>query len=1112
MPVAAAVPGASGGSWTAFQAEPTEVVVGQLPVASPADMRAPGKRHQRPLRVRDAAALAAAKRSPKGPKGTSIPRSPGGALAASQAASTLPGSFNGISNSQQITRWEPPDTQLAAGPTTLMELVNSIGRVFNKSGGGVTGTFSLGTWFGLSSAYEAGDPRVLFDHLTQRWYATVMGFDPTAGGSKVVLAVSTSSNPAGTWRRYVVYSSSTLLCDQPKLGYSSDKFLIGCTAFNVNIAPPNDFIGGVLIVASKTQALAGQTVTIGLTSPDINLGGLVPAQNMQSGKPAYIVFNESTAAGLITITGDPATGLGNVVPTLNNILMTSTSPPVNAPQLGATSQIDTGDDRFMSAVLQGGKLWTSAGAQCIPSGDTVNRSCIKVLEIGVVAHTNDLDTISGMNGKYLYYPTLGIDANGNLAIGYGLSSTTDYPSHGVMIQPVGQTTLTDKGILQGGGGAYAPNSDSIHRWGDYGAVATDPARPTRLWVAGEYAIGPDWGTGISAVDFTSLTLSPTGIGFGSELLGRTTGSQALTLTNSGDFDVQVSSSLSSGDVSQFSVVDNACASALLAPTGTCTAHFTFKPTTAGDQQARFNISAPHFGPLALVLSGTGVGQVCASTSISPDVTSPKNVGTAVTLNATSGCPDLNPLYQFWLQSPAGAWSIVQSFSTSSSFPWNTSAYAPGTYLIGVWVKDAQSVKRYDAYAYGTFTLQRPPCTSTNVGPELASPQPSGTTVTFTAAAIGCPTPIYQWLLNKTGVWTVIPGHDFAHSSATYVWNTAGLPNGTYQVGVWAKQKYSTRSYEAYAFVTYTLAVVSGTIHCQAVNIGGTPPSPSVKGTIVSFVATTPISCDTPEYQWLILDTSGVWKTVQAYPGTNTYTFATASRPAGTYLIGLWVRQSGSTARYEAYSFITYTVTNPPVQNCTSVNLGPDLASPQPPGTTVTFTAAALGCSSATYQFLVLAPGSTVWTIKQPFGAPNTYAWNTSGFTPGTWQIGVWARQAGSTAAYQSYAFVTFQLRSPIVPCATMTVDTAPGQIVPAGGGSIQFTAIESGCATPVYTLYLRRGTGANVFVGYLDGGLHVFTVGLAGMASGTWTAQVLVKDFQEPNSYDVFTLTDFVVN
>jgi len=94
----------------------------------------------------------------------------------------------------------------------------------------------------------------------------------------------------------------------------------------------------------------------------------------------------------------------------------------------------------------------------------------------------------------------------------------------------------------------------------------------------------------------------------------------------------------------------------------------------------------------------------------------------------------------------------------------------------------------------------------------------------------------------------------------------------------------------------------------------------------------------------------------------------------------------------------------------------------------------------------------------------------------------------------------------------MTVDTAPGQILSGGGGTIQFTAIESGCATPVYTLLLRRGSGATVFAGYLDGGQHVFTVSLAGMASGKWQATILVKDFQEPNSYDVFTLTDFVVN
>lgn len=1108
-PVAADVPASSGGSWTSSQAEPTEVVVGQLPAASPADLRAPSKRQQRPLRVRDAAALAAAKRSTKGPKGTSVPRNTGGALAASQTASTLPWSFTGLNSNNQSTKWEPPDTQLAAGPTTLMELVNSIGRVYNKSGGAVTGVFSLGAWFGLSSAYEAGDPRVLFDHLTQRWYATVMGFDPNTGGSKVVLAVSSSSNPAGTWRRYVVYSSSTLLCDQPKIGYSTDKFMITCTTFNVNVAPPDDFIGGVLIVASKTQALAGQAVTIGVTNPMSFLASLVPAQNMESGNLAYIVYNASTEAVLIAITGDPASGLSHVFWTPYTVPMTPTSPPVNAPQFGSASLIDTGDDRFMSAVLQGGELWTSANVACTPLGDSSPRSCIKVLEIGVAGHTKDLESTSGINGKYLYYPTLGIDANGNLAIGYSLSSATDYPAHGYMIQPVGQTTPTDKGILQAGTGAYVPSSDTIHRWGDYGAVARDPIEPTRLWVAGEYSIGPDWGTGIAAIDFTTLTLSPTGIGFGPQLIGTTSAAQVLTVTNQGDDQVTITDGLSSGDTSQFSYSLNGC-STILPSLSTCTVRFTFSPTTAGVKQARFTINAPHY-VRSLVLSGIGVARACTSVAISTDVTSPQNVGQQVTLHATwAGCPSVAPpLYKFYLRSPAGVWSVVQNYSENSGYGWNTSGATPGTYLIGVWVKDAQSSKTYDAYAFGTFTLEFPSCTSTNISSNALSPQQPGATVTFTATAARCTNQFFQWWVrNKAGVWSIASFYNLDNN--TFVWNTAGLPMGTYQVGVWAIQQGSTKQYEAFAFVTYTLTVVPvvSTTHCEAVNVVAVPVSPSDQGTPVTFTATA-LGC-AAEYRWWVRDTSSHWSSAPGYSATNTYAF-TPSRPAGTYLVGVWVRQIGKAASYEAYSFITYTFTIAPANRvCSSVGISPDAASPQAPGTTITFTASAAGCSLPNYKFWLLPPGGT-WAVVQDYTPSNTYLWNTAALAPGPYQIGVWARRTGSAASYEAFAFITFQLEvTPFAtPCTILAVSTSPDQVI-SQGSAIQFTAVAGNCSTPVYQFYLRKGTGAfSVVQAY---SANTFTWTPTGGTGGPWTLEVVARDNLETNAYDTIAFTDFTVN
>ena len=1113
-----------GQGWTTTEAAPTAVDLSRLPAVTPAELKADST-FSRPRLVKDAAAYAAAKRTPKGPKGAAIPQKKAATPApnapkapgAPKVPAGFASAFTGISLNQELSAIgagaEPSDTQMAAGPTTLMELTNITGQVFHKDGTAAGALFRLSTFFAFPTGYFPGDPRVVFDPSTQRWYATALGFN-SVGGSQVRLMVSASSNPISTWYRYLIYSSSTLLCDQPKLGYSSDKLIVGCTDFNLSLSPPNDFIGGVIIAVNKSRALAGATVLVGYYGPKPGLFGLVPAQNVDPGQRGYVVFNfgpDPTVpaqfdSALITVDGNPQAGFGpgNVNGFL--IPMTATTVPPGAQQNGSGTTIDTGDDRFMSAVLKGGEIWTSGGTGCIPSGDTLARACVKILKLGVAGNTNDLDTTTGMVGKYLYYPTLGLDANNNAAIDYSFSSAADSPSHGAMIQRSTDTTPTDRGLIQVGAGSYAGS-----RWGDYGAAATDPVEPTRVWVAGEYSDGtttfthPNWNTGFGAIDFTTLQLSVTGIGFGPQLVGSASAAQTLTVTNTGDADVAVTATLA--DSSQFQAKVNNCLSVTLVPTGTCDAQFVFNPTSPGDKIARFNVSAPNYGPLPLVLNGTALDPTCGATAISTDVTSPQFIGATVTLNATStGCPNASPLYWFRLRSPAGVWSTLQSYSPSASAPWNTTPYAPGTYLIAVYVKDAASTKLYDTYAWGTFVIQINYCTATNIGTDKTSPRPPGTTITFTATRVGCPNVLYEWWLNKAGIWTIVAGHDFAHSTDTFIWNTTGLPNGTYQIGVWAKQAGSTKRYDAFAFITYTLVVTTVTqTKCQAVNITPTPPSPSDAGTIVTLTAAV-TSCSNPQFKWWVRDIAAVWHIVKDYPvGTSTYNW-TATTP-GTYLLGIWVRQTGSLARYEAFSFITYTLSIPPAtQRCSAVNISQSLPSPQTPGTTVTFTGTAAGCATASYRWFVAAPGGAL-VQSQAYGS-NTFNWNTTGLAPGFYQIAVWARRTGSTASYDAFAQVSFDIRKNNVPCTSFTLNSTPSQIA---SGAIGLTPTPAGCLpVSIFHFYVRHGnTGAFTQVTTFGGPLGL---SLAGYAGGWWTVMVLAEDSTWPGVFDGTVYSDFEVN
>jgi len=192
---------------------------------------------------------------------------------------------------------------------------------------------------------------------------------------------------------------------------------------------------------------------------------------------------------------------------------------------------------------------------------------------------------------------------------------------------------------------------------------------------------------------------------------------------------------------------------------------------------------------------TVTSTACTAVSASASPASPQTAGTAVTISAaSSGCP--HPLYQFWIQPPGGAWTVAQAYSGSATFSWNTTGRPAGVYHYSVWVRDAASANSYDAYVPGTaYTLTTNACTSVSVTAAPASPQTAGASVTITAAASGCPSAQYEfWIQTPSGTWTIAQAYS---SSNTFIWNTGGLPTGTYRYSVWVRDASSGASYDAF---------------------------------------------------------------------------------------------------------------------------------------------------------------------------------------------------------------------------------------------------------------------------------------------------------------------------
>jgi hypothetical protein len=187
---------------------------------------------------------------------------------------------------------------------------------------------------------------------------------------------------------------------------------------------------------------------------------------------------------------------------------------------------------------------------------------------------------------------------------------------------------------------------------------------------------------------------------------------------------------------------------------------------------------------------------CSGVSVASSPMSTAEVGGTVTITATgSGCG--NPLYHFAVMAPGSTtYQLAQDYSTSPSYTWNTSGLAPGAYRFSVWVKDASSggafgnsSGRWDAYNNDTlYTLSSCSALSVTVSPGSSSAR--GTTVTVTAKASGCSSPVYHFALLAPGATNYVVAQDYS-AGATYTWNTTSLAAGQYRFSVWARDAASS---------------------------------------------------------------------------------------------------------------------------------------------------------------------------------------------------------------------------------------------------------------------------------------------------------------------------------
>ncbi len=460
---------------------------------------------------------------------------PSGLALQPQASAAMPTpsqSFQGIG----FTFNFPPDTNGDVGPNYYVQAVNTSFGIFGKTGVALAGPTTFDSlWAGASTGtlcdnQNKGDPIVLYDQLADRWLLTDLAFQANSSGIPLppfyeCIAVSKTSNPvSGGWYLYGFLADLNLLNDYPKVGLWPDAYYMTANMYNSS----ND-------VFVRVWALDRNAMLSGGTLNSVHFD-LLPICLATDATCAYFSLLPSNLRGMAPPNGSPnylanieTTFLTSTLPFSSSVLhlwkfhvdwgipanstfagptdlsvasftqpLTSTGTTIamnRVPQKGTTVMLDTIGDRLMMQAQY--RNLPSAGTQSlwlahtINSGDVTGIRWYEIQISGGSFSLNQQGTFDPGDGNYRWIPSLAVDGNGNMAVGYSISSSSINPgiryAGRLRTDPLNQLSQGEAILTIGTGSQTTfPFIGDLTRWGDYSAMTIDPSDDCSFWYTNEF--------------------------------------------------------------------------------------------------------------------------------------------------------------------------------------------------------------------------------------------------------------------------------------------------------------------------------------------------------------------------------------------------------------------------------------------------------------------------------------------------------------------------------------------------------------------------------------------------------------------------------------------------
>ena len=417
-------------------------------------------------------------------------------------------------------QYAPPDTVGAVGATQYVQWVNTAFAVFNKSTGAIAAGFPKpgnSPWVGFGGACEVnndGDPVVLYDKIANRWILTQ--FSVSTLPYVQCVAVSTTSDAAGSYYRYAFSYGNTQFNDYPKMGVWPDGYYVTYNIFN-----GNTFSGAKACALDRNAMLAGAAATQQCFQLSPSYGGLLPADldgttPPPAGTPNLLMNYGSGVLNLWKFKVDFVNAANTTFTGPTAIPVAAFSPACSGggaciPQPGTSNKLDSLADRLMNRLAYRNRAGTQSLVvnHSVTVGSKRNSvTSVRWYEIGYANGTPTVrqqGTLGTADGIHRWMGSAAMDKQGNMALGYSASSSSVFPSirytGRLVTDAVG--TMQAENIIQPGGGAQQAN---LTRWGDYSAMTVDPVDDCTFWFTTEYlkASGTfNWSTRIASFKFPS---------------------------------------------------------------------------------------------------------------------------------------------------------------------------------------------------------------------------------------------------------------------------------------------------------------------------------------------------------------------------------------------------------------------------------------------------------------------------------------------------------------------------------------------------------------------------------------------------------------------------------